>query len=314
MPREKVTKRPKLAREGILGRFTYFVERAIINIRQNCFLNIVTIATIALAFLLLSLFLLVFVNLERVADSWSERVQVSVYFDRELSSTEITASTKMILAIPGVTRVHYVSKDEAFKRFSSRLRGQENFLDGVAAEILPSSFELALDKGNRDSDSLTLIAARLKQIQGFNEIQYGEEWVQRFTDFMFLVKFAGLLLAGFIVTAVVFIVANTIKLTIYSRKDELEIMGLVGATRMFIKGPFLIEGVIQGVLGSTLAVGILSGVYFAFLRKADVFFSFSTVKTGMLFLPIEYILYLLLAGALLGFLGSLASLKRFVTL
>ncbi len=314
MSREKTGKRPKLAREGFFGRLRYFFERAAINIRQNVFLNVVTVSTIALAFLLVSLFLLVFVNLERVADTWSERVQISVYFERELSPSEVDVVGRKIKAIPGVARVGYVSRNDALQRFSARLKGQESFLEGVAADILPASFDVALKRSSRDSEALELVVSRLKQIPAVDDIQYGEEWVQRFTDFMFLMKFAGLLLTGFIVIAVVFIVANTIKLTIYSRKDELELMGLVGATRMFIKGPFLIEGVFQGVVGAGLALAVLSGVYFAFLKNADILFSFSSVKASMLFLSPSHMLLILASGAVLGFLGSLASLKRFVTL
>lgn len=314
MSREKSPKRPKLAREGVFGRLQYFIERAAINIRQNSFLNIVTIATITLAFLLVSLFLLVFVNLERVADTWSERVQISVYFERELSPPEIDAIGRKIKAIPGIARIGYVSKKDALQRFSERLKGQELFLDGVAAEILPSSFDVTLERSSRESDALDLVVSRLKQIPEVTDIQFGEEWVQRFSDFMFLMKFAGLLLTGFIVIAIVFIIANTIKLTIYSRKDELELMALVGATRMFIKGPFLIEGVFQGVVGAGIALIILSGVYFGFLQNVDMLFSFSTVKAGMLFLSPVHMLLIIAAGAVLGFLGSLASLKRFVSL
>jgi cell division transport system permease protein len=155
---------------------------------------------------------------------------------------------------------------------------------------------------------------RLKKIPEITEVQYGEEWVQRFTDFMNLVRFAGALVGGFLVLAVVFIVANTIKLTIFSRKDELELMGLVGATRLFIKAPFLIEGVFQGVLGVSLAILVLSGVYMVFLHNADIFFSFNPVASGLLFLPLPYLAALLLGGGALGFLGSLASLKRFISL
>jgi len=145
-------------------------------------------------------------------------------------------------------------------------------------------------------------------------VQYGEEWVKRFSDFMSLIRFAGTLVGGFLVLAVVFIVANTIKLTIFSRKDELELMGLVGASRFFIKAPFLIEGVIQGFSGVCLALLILTGVYALFLHNSDLFFSFNTAVSGLVFLPPPYLAILLAGGATLGFLGSLASLKRFISI
>jgi cell division transport system permease protein len=122
------------------------------------------------------------------------------------------------------------------------------------------------------------------------------------------------LVGGFIIFAVVFIVANTIKLTIYSRKEELELMGLVGASRWFIKMPFLIEGIIQGIAGAAVAILVLCGAYLAFLHNADIFFSLNQMDGTILFLPIPHIAAILTGGAMLGFLGSLASLKRFITL
>lgn len=314
MSRDKATKRPKLAREGAGGRLRYYLERAFLNIRQNVLVNVLTVATISLAFLILSLFLLLYVNLERVTESWSDRVQIAAYFDRELAPGEVSALTGKIRAIEGTAGVTYISRQEALKRFSGRLKGQEALLSGVTSEILPSSLEIRLKRDSRDSDSIAAYVSHLKKIPEITEVQYGEEWVQRFTDFMNLIRFAGLLVGGFLVLAVVFIVANTIKLTIFSRKDELELMGLVGATRWFIKAPFLIEGVLQGVLGVSLAILVLSGVYMIFLHNADIFFSFHTMVSGLLFLPISYLAALFLGGAALGFVGSLASLKRFISL
>jgi cell division transport system permease protein len=314
MSRKKVAKRPKLAREGFSGRIHYFVERAFINLRQNLFVTLLTIGTISLAFLILSLSLLIYVNLERVTENWSDRVQVTAYFDTNLSSNELSTLKAKILALEGTSDVVYVSQEEALQKFHSRLKGQESLLEGVSPDILPASLEIHLKKNSRDSTSISRFVEQLKKIPLVNEVQYGEEWVKRFSHFMDLIRFAGLLVSGFIVLAVVFIVANTIKLTIYARKDELELMGLVGATRLFIKIPFLIEGVVQGAVGAGLAILVLSGVYLAFLQNADFFFSFNTMEAGLLFLPFNYLVALLFAGAVLGFLGSLASLKRFISL
>jgi cell division transport system permease protein len=297
-----------------MGRIHYFVERAFINIRQNLLVTLLTIGTITLAFLILSLALLIYVNLERVTESWSDRVQVTAYFSEDLSPGDLATLKAKITAVEGTSDVQYISKDEALKRFYGRLKGQEALLEGVSPEILPSSLEIHLKKNSRDSTSVSRYVERLKKIPMITEVQYGEEWVKRFSHFMNLIRFAGVLVAGFIVLAVVFIVANTIKLTIYARKDELDLMGLVGATRLFIKVPYLIEGVVQGGIGAILAILVLLGVYLAFLNNADFFFSFNTMEAGLLFLPVTYLVALVFGGAALGFLGSLASLKRFISL
>lgn len=308
----KPYKRPTLAGDGFGGRAWFFLSRAITNIRQNVFVNVVTIGTITLALLIVSLFLLVFVNLENATESLSERVQVTVYFDNNLTAQEQTAFKEKILALPGVSRVSYVTRDEALKRFKSRLRGQETLLEGVRAEVLPTSFEIALKRSYRDTSSIESFVSALKRIPGITEVQYGEEWVRRFNSFLNFLRLLGVLIGGFLLVAATFIVSNTIKLTIYSRRDELDVMALVGATRFFIKAPFLLEGLIQGIVGSALSVILLFGLYEGFLHNAGNFLTFNPTTSGLSFLPFEYIAGLLLAGALLGFLGSLTSLKRFV--
>lgn len=305
-------KRPTLAGDGFQGKIAYFLSRAVTNIRQNVFVNVVTIGTITLALLIVSLFLLVFVNLENAAESWSERVQVTVYFDKELTAPEQSAFRSKIQAVPGTAHVTYVSRTEAMKRFKERLRGQETLLEGVRAEVLPSSLEISLKRSNRDTQAVSEYVTSLKRIPGISEVQYGEEWVRRFNAFLNFMRLLGGLLGGFLVVAVVFIVSNTIKLTIYARRDELEVMSLVGATRLFIKVPFLLEGILQGCAGSVLAVAMLYGLYEGFLHNAGSFLTFNPASSGLAFLPIEYCAGLLAAGTLLGFIGSLTSLKRYI--
>jgi cell division transport system permease protein len=309
----KPFKRPTLSGDGFGGRAGFFLSRALTNIRQNVFVNVVTIGTITIALLIVSLFLLIFVNLESAAENWSERVQVTVYFDKELTSQDQSAYREKISALPGVSHVSYVTRDEALKRFKSRLRGQETLLEGVRPEVLPTSFEIALKRTHRDTVSVENFVTVLKRIPGITEVQYGEEWVRRFNSFLNFMRLLGALLGGFLVIAVIFIVSNTIKLTIYSRRDELEVMALVGATRFFIKAPFLLEGLIQGTAGSVFSVALLFGLYEGFLHNAGSFLTFNPVTSGLSFLPPEYIAGLLLAGAALGFIGSLTSLKRFIT-
>jgi cell division transport system permease protein len=310
----KPFKRHALSGDGFGGRLVYFSSRALTNIRQNVFVNVVTVGTITLALLIVSLFLLVFVNLENAAQNWSERVQVTVYFDRELTAQEQTTLRGKIQALPGTSRVSYVTRDEALKRFKNRLRGQETLLEGVRPELLPTSFEIALKRANRDTQGVENFVASLKGIPGITEIQYGEEWVRRFNSFLNFMRMIGALLGGFLVLAVVFIVSNTIKLTIYARRDEIEVMSLVGATSLFIKIPFLLEGLMQGLAGSVISITLLFGLYEGFLHNAGSFLTFNPVSSGMGFLPYEYIAGIILSGAILGFIGSLTSLKRFINI
>ncbi len=182
--RNKPAKRPKLAGDGYSGGVKYFFARALTNIRQNIFINVVTVGTITLALLIVALFLLVFVNLEGVAEDWSKRVQVTAYFEQVPPPEAIATLKGNIQALPGTERVDYVSKEEAIKRFRARLKGQESLLEGVSADVLPASLEISLKRGSRSSNAVEAYVASLKRIPGIGEVQYGEEWVRRFSTFM----------------------------------------------------------------------------------------------------------------------------------
>lgn len=312
MKKSAVSKRPAMTSSGAGGRFSYFFNRAVANMRQNPFVNLVTIGTITLALLIVSLFLLVFVNLENAAENWSEKVQVTVYFDKELNQQEQNDMKSRISAIPGTSRINWVSREEALKRFKGRLRGQETLLDGIRSEILPASFEISLKKSSRSSEAVEKYVVKLRAVPGIGEIQYGEEWVRRFNTFLNFMRVVGALLGGFLVLAVVFIVSNTIRLTIYARREELEVMSLVGATRLFIKMPFILEGLIQGLAGGLVSLLLLFATYELFLHNSGNFLTFNPAASGLAFLPLEYCAALLFSGALLGAVGSLTALRRFI--
>ena len=306
------TVRPTLSQEGFWGRLGYFFARALTNLRQNVFVSVVTVATITLALLIASLFLLVYVNLEGMAQGWSDKVQITAYFDQEPTPLAVAALKGRVKALPGTAKLVFVTKVEAEGRLRKRLKGQESLLEGISSEALPASLEIGLDRGHREAAAVAAYVGALKQIPGITEVQYGEEWVQRFNTFMNFFRLMGALLGGFLAVAVLFIVSNTIKLTIYARKDELELLGLVGATRFFIKAPFLIEGVLQGALGAALSLIALSCCYYAFLHNAGNFLGVNPAGAGLCFLPAGHLAAVLFGGILLGFIGSLTSLRRFI--
>lgn len=313
MKLQRNSKRPTISNTGFTGRLRYYVSRAIINIRQNIFVNVVAIGTITLALLIASLFLLLVLNLENAADTWSERVQVTVYFDKDIAVQEQSSIKNRILAIPGTYRVSWISREEAFKRFKGRLKGQETLLEGVRADLLPASFEISLRRDSRSNESVEAYVSRLKGVVPGGEIQYGQEWVRRFNTFLAFMRLVGGLVGLFLLIAVIFIVSNTIKLTIYARRDELEVMSLVGATRMFIKMPFLVEGFLQGLIGGLISILLLLALFFLFLHNAGNFLTFNPATSGLSFLEPEYVAGILLSGAALGFLGSLTALRRFMS-
>lgn len=304
--------RPPAVAKSSGGRLGYFTRKALGNLQNNRLVALITICTITLALLIISLFMLIYVNMEGTIDQWSRKVAVTVYFDTEPPPQELALLRNRISVLPGTESVQYISREEAHKIFRSRLKGQESLLEGVSADILPSSFEITLKKEFRSTDSVNLYVGRLKQVQGVGEVQYGEEWVKKFLTFFQFIRIIGLLIAGFLILAVLFIVSNTIKLTVLARHDELEILALVGATPFFIKAPFLIEGMVQGAVGAAVAVAILTAGYYSMLANAVNFLAFNPADAGLIFLPLSHIVALILGGVFLGFIGSLVSLKKLI--
>ncbi len=312
MTRSRHSVRPHASAMGPWSRFCYFAAKAWANLLNNRLVTAITVFTITLALLIISLFLLFYVNIEGTVDQWSRKVVVTVYFEGELTPQEVTSLKGKVSSLQGTDSVQYIGKEEALKRFRSRLKGQESLLEGVAPDTLPASMEISLKKQFRSSEAIASYVAALRKVQGIGEIQYGEEWVRKFLSFYQFLRLLGLLIGGFLLLTVMFIVSNTIKLTILARKEELEILSLVGATPFFIKAPFLIEGMIQGACGALFAIILLVSGYYAFLSNAVNFLSFNPADSGMIFLPPVYIAALLFGGVTLGLIGSLASLKKFV--
>ncbi len=314
MTRSRHNIRPQAEKAGFFDSFRYFCAKAFLNLRSNRLMSLLTISTITLALLIISIFILFYVNMEGTLDQWSRKVVITIYYDKEPAHPELASLKSRITSLGGVDSVAYISKEDALKRFRVRLKGQETLLEGVSAEILPASLEVSLKKQYRSTEAVSAFVAKLKLITGTGEIQYGEEWARKFLSFIQFVRILGLLVGGFLILSVLFIISNTIKLTIFARKDELEILGLVGATPLFIKTPFLLEGMIQGAVGAVLAIAMLAAAYFTMLSKAGNFLSFNPADAGLVFLPPLYLAGIVASGILLGFIGSLASLKRFITI
>ena len=183
-------------------------------------------------------------------------------------------------------------------------------IDGLESNPLPDAFEIIVDPSTRDSAELAFLAERIRSIDAVAEVEYGQQWIQRFTSVVNLFSLAGYAIGALFFMATAFIVANTIRLVLYSRRDEIEIMRLVGATDRFIKMPYYIEGMIQGGTGTLIGLGILL-VGFVFLTthfgREDVS-GFITLR----FFPINICLAMVIGGIVVGWLGCWISLKQFM--
>ena len=289
--------------------WTYYFKNALQSIFGQRLIHFVSMGTIAISFLLLGSFLLLFVNLNAWVMEWGKSLSMSVYLKDDIGEETKKKIENALRRLPGVEMTGLISKEKALSDLIEGFGAQSGLLDGLRKNPLPASFEIVFRDMNQKRVDPEKIKARLEKIKGIDEVQYSEQWVERFEGFLYMLKVGGIVIGGLLSLAVLFITTNTIKLTIYARKDEIEILKLVGATDWFVKIPFLIEGSIQGFLGGSLALIILFLVYMTAITRVDLRFGFASLD--IIFLSPQFTLLLLLLSIIIGFIGSTVSLGRF---
>ena len=289
-----------------------FLRKAYRDIRRNIWINGVSIGIIVFSLLIFSIFLVVLVNLNKLLVHWEGKIQVISYLKDGLSTHDVEHLERRILDLGGVRLIKYVSKADATLLFKRFFGNQKGILEGLDLDILPASFEIQLKKEFYRGRGGNEFVKKLSQLKGITDIQYGREWVTRLSTIVHLLRWGQWIVGGILFIAISFIISNTIKLSIYSRKEEIEIMRLVGATDGYIKIPFLIEGFFQGISGATLSLVLLFFLYQSFLLKSGPFIKASLGPITFSFLPWSSIGGVILVGISLGFLGSSLSLTRFL--
>lgn len=290
----------------------YFFRRVQRNIRQSPVLCTAAVGTVAISLTIIAFFGIVVLNVQKLAAFWSDEIQVVAYFDQTPDRSRLEEWRATIERMPEVAEVVSVDREEAFQRFSRRLAEDADLLDGFGAEILPASLEISLKDNFRTQEGVESLVQRLRVNSEFTDFSYGQDWLERFEAFLGLLRLAGATLGGFLLFAAVFIVSNTIKLTLYARRDELEIMALVGGTPLFIKTPFLLEGAVHGAAGGIIALGGAYILFQGFLRKGLASLLLFSGGGQIHFLSFQQQALLITTGMLLGLFGSLLSLRKFV--
>lgn len=286
-----------------------FFKHALSSILTNRLIYAISVGTIAISLFIFSAFVLLSVNVKNWIQGWGQTLSISVYLkdgiDEETRETIRTA----ISTLQGAEIKGYISKEKALQDMKGMLGSQAGLLDGLTRNPLPASFEVAFRNADRKTFEPKRIKEVLEKVRGVDEVQYSEQWLDQFEGLLDMLKVAGLAIGGLLCVAVLFIITNTIKLAIYSRRNEIEIYKLVGATDWYVKAPLLIEGALQGVLGGLIALGVLSVMHL--LLSFKVIQVFGLPFMDFVFLSKEYAVGILFLGLVLGLLGSLIAIGRF---
>jgi cell division transport system permease protein len=265
--------------------------------RRAPLLSALGIVTIAFSLFAFGLFGLVAINIRRALEQVEERVEVRAFISDSTEIESVAAAMKDIGEFPEVARVDYLSKEQALERARKEMG---EFADVFEAGVLPASIEVHLRPGMRSPAVVKSIADRIRTYRFVDDVRYGEEWVEKLYRLRNIATVAGIALGVAFAAVAVIIIGATIRMTVLARAKEISIMRLVGATDMFIRLPFLIDGLVKGVLGGLLA---LLFVWVANRVVNEYFIQTVWFDREMIFVGV-------VAGALMGVLGSLVSVGR----
>jgi cell division transport system permease protein len=281
---------------------TFFTQRAIKDILENPFLNVVTIITIALSVLIVSAFGLFLLNAQDMFNTWKKGVRIMVYLSPETTENQRLDTRYQLQTIAGIERIQFISRDEALKLMKERMPRQASLFDNLRENPLPDAFEITLVSESNSPEKIEFLAQRIEGLPSVAEVEYGQQWIERFANFFNLFKLAGYGMGAMFFMATVFIAANTIRLV--------HIMRLVGATDNFIKFPYYLESLIQGLCGSLIGLAILFAAFSAIGTHFEQ--SLSAEMVSIRFFPIQICAIIISGGMTTGLLGSFFSLKQFM--
>ena len=286
----------------------YFVKEAAISLKRNNLMSFASITTVAISLVILGLFLIMVMNLNNMAAHLESQVQINVYLEDNLSEAERYEIGNNIKKIKGVEEITFVTKDEAIERFRERLGEQKYLLDALDdANPLPYSYEVKLTLPEQVKSAATEIA----EYPGVKTAKFGQEAIEQLFKLTHMIRVFGVVLILFLVFATLFIISNTIRLTVFARRKEIGIMKYVGATDWFIRWPFIMEGMALGFGGAFIATLVLRTSYSAITNQIYQSFMFLPLIPQYPFLTNLTILLIVL-GMIIGALGSAISLKKFM--
>jgi cell division transport system permease protein len=279
-------------------------REALLSFRRAPLLSVLSITTIAFSLFTVGLFGLVALNLRQALRGLEERVEIVSFVLRGTPSEAIAVATQDIAAFPEVQDVGYVSEEEALQRARAELVEFRDAYRDLQVNPLPASIEVRLKDGFRDAATVERVAQRLRGFGFIDDVRYGREWVQKLDYLRNLTGLVGLVIGMAFAAVAVVIIGVTIRLTILQRAREISIMRLVGATNWFIRGPFLLEGALKGLLGGLLSLVLCYAGYLLFRDKSG------GTLSGLVFFRPEHMVLIIIFGVLLGLAGSLVSVGR----
>jgi cell division transport system permease protein len=285
----------------------YAIEEAALSLWRGRQSGILSTLTIALALFVLGGFLLVSSNLARVGAEWSNAAEMSVYLKDEITPAERRAVENALAPGEAVASHEYISKNDALVRFKQTFTDLAATIDTLGDNPLPASYEVRLRPGPGVQASVDALGSRVRQMPGVADVRYDRQWLGRLLSAINIIRAVGFVLGAVLTVAAALTVANVVRLALHARRDELEIMQLVGAPQAYIRGPFVTEGVLQGGIGALLALLVLATAFFALRARYLAPLAAAINVSSIRFLPAELCVLIVVGGMVVGCLGGLVA-------
>jgi cell division transport system permease protein len=280
----------------------YALQTAFQSLWHEKWVNFLTILSISIGLLILSAFVTITLNVDSTLTKWAKSFGLVVYLNEDLKKEAEETIKDFFQQDSDIVEVQYITKDRALIELKQMLGADAPILDDIGENPLPSSFELKL-KGELLKPAIVKQKAyEIEQMSGVEEVQYGEKWLSSLNAVSKIMKISATFLGISIFIAIIFITYNTIKIFFFRRKDEIETLKLLGATRTFIRLPFLIEGLFIGILGGIIGSLALFGTLSFITIKGAEFFP--SMKAIMILLPVQIYVFIPIAGAVMSVTGS----------
>jgi cell division transport system permease protein len=296
------------------GRLGYYLRETLLTFMQHHRLHSVAIFVMSIAVAILALFLLLMLNANRLLTTLGAQAQVIIFLNDDIQPSQRQAIEDVLKHAAQGQAVRYISKAQAWEDFASWYPDSHQLLEGLGPASLPASLILPLPEDAHSEAMLMTLQQRLAHLPGIDEVEYGAKWREGFRKLLRGVWYVCLVGGGLLGLGMILIMANTTRLALYTHLHDIEIMQLVGATDRFIGWPFVLTGMIQGLLSALFGLGILLGIY-QIVRN-----SLSPLLTDILgshtlhFLPWSVVLGIVISSFAVGYLGSTLTLHRMLRL
>ena len=289
----------------------YFAKEGLGNISRNRVMTFAAVTSSIAALLVIGIFFCLMINVNYLADNIESQVEMVVELNENLAPNLIANIKKEISSVDGVNLVTFVSKAKALEEMKNAMGASKDVLLGLEADNpLPDTFKVSL----KDPRNAAGVALALRSIDKVTSVTYGQDELNKILKLMYVLRISSLIIIGVLSFIAVFIISNTIKLTVFARRKEIEIMKYVGATDTFVRGPFLVEGIILGLIGGAFSSGFLVLGYYNLENfvKRQMFglFKVSILPVGSMAMNLT--LLLVISGVVIGAVGSMISVRRFI--